>query len=110
MEATADNAIVVLTTAPDEQTANRLAKLIIEKSMAACVNISASMTSVYSWKGEFQQGKEHQLTIKTTQSRYAELQQLIVDQHPYELPEILALPIVAGLPAYLDWVNECTKN
>ena len=78
--------------------------------MAACVNISAEITSVYRWHGKIQSDTEHQLVIKTTRERYDALQAWIRDNHPYDLPEILALPVADGLPGYLDWVKECTQK
>lgn len=105
----AEPVILVLTTFPDAPGAERMAEALVEKKLAACVNIHARMTSVYSWKGKLERGEELQLVIKTTQARYAAVEALISEQHPYELPEILAIAVHNGLPGYLDWVNTCIE-
>ena len=105
-----DTALLVLTTMPNIQAAEALAEDLVRKKLAACVNILPEMTSIYSWKGKIQRGQEHQLVIKTTAMRYDALQKLIVDSHPYELPEIVAVTINHGLPEYLNWVKVCTKK
>ena len=98
------SALLVLTNLPDRASAERLADALITKHLAACVNILAPCRSVYRWKGAVQRDEEHPLLIKTTEARYGELEQAIRAGHPYELPEIIAVPIERGLPAYLDWV------
>ena len=100
--------LLVLTNLPDRAAAERIADLVIEKRLAACVNILACR-SVYRWKGAVQHDEEHPLLIKTTADRYAELETAIRGAHPYELPEIIAVPIERGLTAYLDWVAAETK-
>ena len=100
--------LLVLTNLPDRAAAEKLADLVIEKRLAACVNILACR-SVYRWKGAVQHDEEHPLLIKTTADRYAELEAAIRGAHPYELPEIIAVPIERGLPAYLQWVADETK-
>lgn len=97
--------IVVLTNLPDRTSATKMAALLIEHRHAACVNILAECTSVYRWNGEVNMVTEVPLLIKTTSSEYARLEQRIRDNHPYEVPEILGIPVSGGLPAYLDWVN-----
>ncbi len=104
-----DQVIVVLTTLPDTASAERLATLLVEKKLAACVNILGGMTSVYVWKGKPERGQEHQLVIKTTAARYPAVEAGILKEHPYELPEILALAVQDGLPGYLEWVNSCIE-
>jgi periplasmic divalent cation tolerance protein len=101
--------LLVLTNLPDRAAAERLADALIEKRVAACVNILAPCRSVYRWKNAVQHDEEHPMLIKTTQARYAELEQALRAGHPYELPEIIAVPIERGLPAYLDWVAAETK-
>lgn len=101
--------LLVLTNLPDRAAAERLAGALIEKRVAACVNILAPCRSVYRWQGKVQQDEEHPILIKTTEQRYAALEAAIRAAHPYELPEIIALPIERGLPAYLDWVAAETK-
>ena len=103
------SALLVLTNLPDRAAAERLADLVIEKKLAACVNILAPCRSVYRWKGAIQHDEEHPVLIKTTVERYAELERAIRGAHPYELPEIIAVPIEHGLPEYLQWVSAETK-
>ena len=102
-------AFLVLTNLPDRAAAERLADLVIEKRLAACVNILAPCRSVYRWKGAVQHDEEHPMLIKTTAERYPALEQALREGHPYELPEIIAVPIERGLPAYLAWVAAETK-
>jgi periplasmic divalent cation tolerance protein len=99
------NALLVLTNLPDRATAEKLADALIRKRVAACVNILAPCRSVYRWKGAVQHDEEHPVLIKTTRERYAALEAAIREAHPYELPEIVAVPIERGLSAYLDWVT-----
>ncbi|MBE0615026.1 MAG: divalent-cation tolerance protein CutA [Burkholderiales bacterium] len=101
--------LLVLTNMPDRAGAEKLAAILIEQRLAACVNILAACESVYRWQGEIQHDAEHPLLIKTTQDRYAELEAAIRANHPYELPEIIAVPVVRGLPAYLSWVLSETR-
>ena len=98
------SAFLVITNLPDRAAAEKLADALIEKRVAACVNILAPCRSVYRWKGAVQHGEEHPLLIKTSAERYAALEAAIRAGHPYELPEIIAVPIERGLAAYLDWV------
>ena len=102
-------ALLVVTNLPDRAAAERLAELVIAKNLAACVNILAPCRSVYRWKGAVQHDEEHPLLIKTTRERYGALEQALREGHPYELPEIIAVPIERGLPAYLDWVAAETR-
>jgi periplasmic divalent cation tolerance protein len=102
--------LLVFTNLPDRGSAEKLAALLIERRLAACVNILAPCASVYRWQGEIRHGEEHPLLIKTVTSRYADLEAAIRAAHPYELPEIIAVPVVHGLPAYLDWVESETRN
>jgi len=102
--------LLVLTNLPDRETAERLAGALIEQRVAACVNILAPCRSVYRWKGAVQREEEHPVLIKTTAERYPALEAAIRAAHPYELPEIIAVPIERGLPAFLAWVDAETKN
>ena len=102
--------IIVLTNVPDAATAETIARSLVEGRLAACVNILPAMNSVYRWEGKIEQAVETVLLIKSTQSRYAELENAIAKLHPYDVPEIIALPIVAGLPAYLWWVASETAG
>ena len=104
-----DETIVVLTNMPDRGTAERLAQELVERRLAACVNVLAECTSVYRWKGAVENAKEIPVLIKTRAALYEELEAAISELHPYELPEIVALPIVRGLPEFLEWVNEGTS-
>ena len=101
--------LLVLTNLPDRAAAEKLADAIVAKNLAACVNILAPCRSVYRWKGAVQHDEEHPMLIKTTHERYAALETEMRALHPYELPEIIAVPIERGLPAYLDWVAAETK-
>ena len=103
------NVLLVLTNLPDRAAAERLAGALIEKRVAACVNILAPCRSVYRWDGAVEHGEEHPLLVKTTAERYPAVESAIRAAHPYELPEIIAVPIERGLPAYLAWVDAETK-
>ena len=98
------NTLLVLTNLPDRAVAERLAEMLVEKRVAACVNILAPCRSVYRWKGAIQRDEEHPMLIKTTAESYSALEAAIRAGHPYELPEIIAVTVERGLPAYLDWV------
>jgi len=102
--------LLVITNLPDAQAAGRLARQLIEEQVAACVNQLAPCTSTYRWQGSIETATEIPLLIKTTRVAYPRLEQLIRAAHPYELPEIIAVPVIAGLPAYLDWVNQETNT
>jgi periplasmic divalent cation tolerance protein len=97
-------ACLVITNLPDRDSAGRLAHALIEKRLAACVNVLSPCRSVYRWQGKTEDAEEFPMLIKTTVERYAELEAAIRAGHPYELPEIIAVPIERGLPAYLEWV------
>ena len=96
--------LLVFTNLPDRAAAERIAGLLLEQRLAACVNILAPCRSVYRWKGAVQHDEEHPMLIKTSAERYPALEQALRREHPYELPEIIAVPIERGLPAYLAWV------
>lgn len=104
------DALLILTNLPDAASAQALALQLVERKLAACVNILPAVQSVYRWQGVVEQASETTLLIKTTAARYAELETVIKAAHPYALPEIIALPIVAGLPAYLDWITAETQK
>jgi periplasmic divalent cation tolerance protein len=103
------DSLLVVTNLPDRASAEKLAGLLIEQRLAACVNILAPCSSVYRWQGTIQHDEEHPLLIKTAQDRYAELEASIRANHPYELPEIIAVPIVRGAPGYLQWIISETR-
>ncbi|HET7201261.1 MAG TPA: divalent-cation tolerance protein CutA [Burkholderiales bacterium] len=99
----------MITNLPDRESAGNLALALIEKRLAACVNILSPCRSVYRWQGRTESAEEFPMLIKTTRERYPALEAAIRAGHPYELPEIIAVPIAGGLPAYLDWVYSETK-
>ena len=103
------SALLVLTNLPDRAAAEKLADALIEKRVAACINILAPCRSVYRWRGAVQHDEEHPVLIKSTREAYPALEAQIRALHPYELPEIVAVPIEYGLPAYLDWVAAQTQ-
>jgi len=89
--------------------AERLARTLVDQRLAACVNLLAPCRSFYRWEGAVQQDEEFPLLIKTTRARYPALESAIRDGHPAELPEIIAVPVEAGLAAYLEWVDSETQ-
>jgi periplasmic divalent cation tolerance protein len=97
--------LLVLTNLPDQAAARSLAEQLVAARLAACVNILAPCRSVYRWQGEVETADEVPLLIKTRAERFAELAAAIRASHPYELPEVIALDIAAGLPEYLAWVT-----
>jgi periplasmic divalent cation tolerance protein len=99
------SALLVLTSLPDRASAERLAEALLEQKLAACVNILAPCRSVYRWKDAVQRDDEHPMLIKTSAARYPALEQAIRAGHPYELPEIIAVSVERGLPAYIEWVE-----
>jgi periplasmic divalent cation tolerance protein len=101
--------LLVITTIDDEDTARLLAAEAVEQRLAACVHVVSAGRSVYLWQGQVEEAREHTLLIKTTVARYGALQDWLVQRHPYDTPEIIALPITAGLPDYLDWIRQCTR-
>ena len=105
-----DSHLLVLTTFPDIDTAQRLAEEIVQEKLAACVNILPQGHSIYMWKGKQCHDNEHVALIKTTENNYAGLESFIQQKHPYELPEIIATPITNGLVDYLSWLKTNTKS
>lgn len=104
-----DNVLIVLTSCPDTEVADRLARTLVEQKLAACVNRLPAVNSVYRWQGAVERAIEVPLLIKSTRERLPEIQEAIRALHPYEVPEIVAIPVVAGLPAYLRWVVDETQ-
>lgn len=96
--------LLVLTNLPDEESARRLAAHLVGERLAACVNILAPCRSVYRWEGRIEDAAEVPVLIKTVAARYGALEAAIREIHPYELPEIVAVSLAHGLPAYLAWV------
>jgi len=100
------NYCVVYCTAPDSATAERLAQQIVQLKLAACVNIIPHMTSFFSWQGEMVKSCESLLMIKTHTTKLDDLERHIKAEHPYDVAEFVALPIMYGSESYLNWVNE----
>ncbi len=96
--------LLVLTNCPDEESANAIALALVEERLAACVNILPRVQSIYRWEGAVESATEIPLLIKATAANYSALETAIRDRHPYTVPEIIALPVERGLPAYLDWI------
>ena len=101
--------LLVISNLPDRASAETLAKALVERRAAACVSVMSPCTSVYRWKGAVETAEEHPLFAKTTRDRYELLERVILELHPYELPEIIAVPLAGGLPAYLQWVETETR-
>jgi len=101
--------LLVITTSPDAPSAESLASTLVERGLAACINIIPNIRSVYMWKGERVTGTENILLIKTLATCYNQLEKTIESLHPYELPEIIAVPIETGLAEYLAWIGEIQK-
>ncbi|MDH3325344.1 MAG: divalent-cation tolerance protein CutA [Gammaproteobacteria bacterium] len=101
--------LLVQTSCPDNDSAIVLAQRIIKEKVAACVNVLPPVTSIYEWKGEIKQDSEVLLLIKIQKCRYPDLQALICATHPYELPEVIAVPISEGLPEFLSWIRDETS-
>ncbi len=97
--------ILVITNLPDRAAAMSLAHTLVDERLAACVNVLADCTSVYRWQGKSETAGEVPVLIKTLEQYYPRLEQLIKSIHPYELPEIIAVPISNGLPSYLKWIE-----
>lgn len=102
--------LLVLTQLPDEASARALAEHLVSGRLAACVNVLAPCRSVYRWQGSIEDAPEVPLLIKTTDARYAALEAAIRARHPYELPEIVAVPLAGGLAGYLGWIESETTT
>ena len=102
--AAAHSPLLVLTTVPERAVAEALARELLAARLAACIQIGSTVHSLYHWKGEIETGEETPMAIKTRASLYSRLETAIRSRHPYELPEIIAVPISHGLPEYLDWI------
>ena len=97
---------IVLTTCPDAVSAERIARALVEEGLAACVNILPPMRSIYRWKGKIGDATEQLLVIKSAVAHFPAIRDRVHALHPYELPEIISVPIVDGLPEYLAWLNK----
>jgi len=102
--------LIVYCTCPDEATAAGIADALVVEKLAACVSRVPGMTSVYLWEDAIQHESETLLLIKTTAARFEPLLLRLCELHPYDLPEIIATSVTAGLPEYLQWVSTCTST
>ncbi|HNV45922.1 MAG TPA: divalent-cation tolerance protein CutA [Spirochaetota bacterium] len=100
---------VIFCTVPNNDVANAIAEKVVGERLAACANIVPGLRSIYTWKGAVCRDDELLLVMKTKQSLFEELRAAILSAHPYEVPEIVALPIVAGHDAYLSWITDVTR-
>jgi len=101
--------ILVLTTVPDKKSGQEIAQVLVGERLAACVTISGASLSSYWWKDKISQDREHILFIKTRGKLYSRVEERILEIHPYEVPEIIALPLMQGYSKYLDWISKETK-
>jgi periplasmic divalent cation tolerance protein len=105
-----EDIVLLISNAPDLLLAKRIAHVVVEEGLAACVNLGAPMLSMYTWKGQMEGAEEVPMWFKTTGARMQALIESITRQHPYEVPEIIAVPVVGGAAPYLDWVREQTAR
>jgi periplasmic divalent cation tolerance protein len=110
MSADSGQVLLVMCNLPDESAARQLARHLVDSGLAACVNVMAPCTSIYRWQGVTEEATEVPVMVKTSAHRYPELEAAIMARHPYELPEIVAVPVTRGLPAYLEWVAGETRT
>jgi periplasmic divalent cation tolerance protein len=101
---------IILCTCPDKDTAEKIARLLVNSNLAACVNILPGLTSIYLWQEQIESAQEYLLLIKTNITSYQAIETTIKKHHPYELPEIIAVPIENGLPEYLHWIDSCHSS
>ena len=101
-------ALICFCTCPDTDTADRLARTLVEERLAACVQRLPGVRSVYRWQGRVESADEHLLLIKTAPAQWPALQARVLDLHPHDVPELIAVETAAGLPAYLDWIQAQT--
>ena len=98
--------VLVLSTVPDDENAERLARTLVDEKLAACVNVHPPMMSIYRWKGQVESSAERQLVIKTTRERLPSLEARLKALHSYELPEFIVVAVEGGSDEYLRWVKE----
>lgn len=103
------NALCIMCTTPDETVAEKIARAALESRVAACVQILPPIKSMYWWQGNIEEDSEILLLIKTSQNRLEELTRTVKSHHPYDVPEISAVPITGGSPEYLDWIFDETS-
>ena len=102
--------LLVLSNLPSRELALSIGEQMVGAGLAACVNLLAPCVSMYRWEGRVQRDEEHPMLLKTTRARYPELEAALRAAHPYEVPEIIAVPLAAGLPDYLAWVEKMTES
>lgn len=102
------SALLVLTTLPDAEAARAIVRALVERRLAACGTLLEGVTSVYRWEGAIEEAREVQVLLKTSTGRWQALRDAVDELHPYDVPELLALPVTIGLPAYLAWVGSET--
>jgi periplasmic divalent cation tolerance protein len=102
--------VIVLTTMPDDARADELARMLVQERLAACINVHGPMSSVYRWRETVEREPERQLVIKTSRQRVAALTKRLRELHPYELPELIILPIEGGSDQYLQWIAAQTDG
>ncbi|MFC1804576.1 divalent-cation tolerance protein CutA [Candidatus Omnitrophota bacterium] len=102
--------VVILVTCPNKKQARDIARALVESRLAACVNIAASVESIFRWQGKVTKANEALLIIKTKESKLAHLTRMIKNMHKYEVPEIIALPVTAGYKPYLAWIDESLRK
>ncbi|WP_019937359.1 divalent cation tolerance protein CutA [Bordetella sp. FB-8] len=104
-----DDVVLVLSNVPDAPLAERIAQVLVDGGLAACVHLGGPITSVYSWQGKLERTQEIPLVVKTTRARQEEVMQALAKLHPYEVPEVLVVSAQDGLDSYLDWVRRQTR-
>lgn len=104
----ADDIMVILSNTESAESAARMARELVQRKLAACVNVIPGVRSFYRWKGEITEDGEHLMVIKTRRSLFDSVRVCLREIHPYDLPEIIGLPVQEGDADYLDWVRECT--
>lgn len=105
----ADEYVIVLSTLPSGADGAALARVLVDERLAACISIHSEMTSIYRWDGAVAEDSERQIVIKTSRSQVAPLWERLRELHPYDVPEFVVLPIIAGSDAYLQWMGDSTK-
>ncbi|MCL5036339.1 MAG: divalent-cation tolerance protein CutA [Chloroflexi bacterium] len=105
MDVEKDFLIVVFITVPGMEEGDSIGKTLVEERLAACVNVLPGITSHYIWEGKLESSPEALLIVKTGANRFEQLRSRVLELHPYNVPEVIAIPIVAGDPGYLDWVR-----
>ncbi|NKF49162.1 divalent-cation tolerance protein CutA [Shewanella sp. WXL01] len=102
--------LIIFSTCPDKPTAQAIAQALVKAKLAACVQIGQAIESVYEWDGQICQSQEVPLQIKCLARHFDAIEQLLIQLHPYDVPEIIATPITRGLPSYLTWIEETTAS